>query len=485
MHVIPPPQPQEALPKRRWFGDRYRFELTAVILALFLFVAATNTQSGWIYVIISIIISATILNIITARLMLHSLQVSRTIPSDIRQGDKALITITLSNHSRWTCLGVTVEEHMPPTLPNILPQESYNVFNVPPHGQASFQYEVPCLLRGSHRFTELRLHCASPFGLFTQHRTIALENWLIVSPIPLDIFQNDEASRENDEERYIRPQRGLGDDYYGLHDYVPDDDLRHIHWKASAHTGQLKVREYHDRSPLRPLCVIIDPKPYPPPDNAQKRLEKQVSLAMALAERAESVHAKLTIAALIAGQVVICDGRLTPYGVFLADVQFDDTPQGIQMLEKWWQESDLAADSTLIWLSSAETKTATKPSWQTDSSTTDDARSQGAIRAGIRSASVPSWLTVATEQPDPDLRWLTGSELSNEAMPSWLNTSAAETQEGPSKNSASMTPTDNMVNWLADPEDTTGAIPGWLGPAEPHIETKPSWQSDYTNASID
>ena len=44
-------------------------------------------------------------------------------------------------------------------------------------------------------------------------------------------------------------------DLRALRPYVPGDELRHLHWKATARTGQLIVREYVD--PAQPWCVVV------------------------------------------------------------------------------------------------------------------------------------------------------------------------------------------------------------------------------------
>jgi uncharacterized protein (DUF58 family) len=48
-----------------------------------------------------------------------------------------------------------------------------------------------------------------------------------------------------------------GDEFRTLREYVPGDDLRKIHWKASARGDDLKVREM-DVSGLRQIAVVLD-----------------------------------------------------------------------------------------------------------------------------------------------------------------------------------------------------------------------------------
>jgi uncharacterized protein (DUF58 family) len=39
-------------------------------------------------------------------------------------------------------------------------------------------------------------------------------------------------------------QRGRGDDFYRIRPYEPLESARHVDWKATAHTGDLQVREF-------------------------------------------------------------------------------------------------------------------------------------------------------------------------------------------------------------------------------------------------
>jgi uncharacterized protein (DUF58 family) len=48
--------------------------------------------------------------------------------------------------------------------------------------------------------------------------------------------------------------------FHALREYVPGDDLRHVHWRSSARAGELLVRQYHDTR-RNHATVVLDPSP--------------------------------------------------------------------------------------------------------------------------------------------------------------------------------------------------------------------------------
>lgn len=48
--------------------------------------------------------------------------------------------------------------------------------------------------------------------------------------------------------------------FHALREYVPGDDLRHVHWRSSARAGELLVRQYHDTR-RNHATVVLDPMP--------------------------------------------------------------------------------------------------------------------------------------------------------------------------------------------------------------------------------
>ena len=80
--------------------------------------------------------------------------------------------------------------------------------------------------------------------------------------------------------------KGRGHDLYALRDYLPTDSARHVHWKASARSGSLMVREFAREDDPRVL-LVLDPHSDAARPNAtaaeKGRFERTVELCAAIA----------------------------------------------------------------------------------------------------------------------------------------------------------------------------------------------------------
>ena len=52
-------------------------------------------------------------------------------------------------------------------------------------------------------------------------------------------------------------RRGAGHDLFSMRDYQPQDDLRHIDWKATARSRRLTVREFTSEDERR-ITIVLD-----------------------------------------------------------------------------------------------------------------------------------------------------------------------------------------------------------------------------------
>ncbi len=72
--------------------------------------------------------------------------------------------------------------------------------------------------------------------------------------------------------------------FHALREYVPGDDLRHVHWRSSAKTDTLQVRQYHDTRRSH-TTVVVDDSVTSYADPAD--FETGVSVAASIAARAD------------------------------------------------------------------------------------------------------------------------------------------------------------------------------------------------------
>jgi uncharacterized protein (DUF58 family) len=80
--------------------------------------------------------------------------------------------------------------------------------------------------------------------------------------------------------------KGRGQDLYALRDYLPNDSARHVHWKASARSGSLMVREFAREDDCSVL-LVFDPHSIAAQHSAstleKDRFERAVTLCAAIA----------------------------------------------------------------------------------------------------------------------------------------------------------------------------------------------------------
>jgi uncharacterized protein (DUF58 family) len=105
-------------------------------------------------------------------------------------------------------------------------------------------YRLPSSRRGVYRLGPLELRLVDPLGLAHYTRVTALQTALTVHP-QYDFVPVVGLSSHRDEERRMpQPVIGKGgNEFYTLREYVPGDDLRHVHWRSTARLDDLVIRQ--------------------------------------------------------------------------------------------------------------------------------------------------------------------------------------------------------------------------------------------------
>lgn len=123
---------------------------------------------------------------------------------------------------------------------------------------------IPNLPRGRYELEGIRLVGSDVLGLFRRTRRMASQSEtplpeLICGPALVALAEHaaflHPAAGQLAGAIESRDRIGQGEDLRGTRPYVPGDDLRHVHWKSTARTGQFVVKETHQASRNRPLIL--------------------------------------------------------------------------------------------------------------------------------------------------------------------------------------------------------------------------------------
>jgi uncharacterized protein (DUF58 family) len=265
--------------------------------------AAWNTGNNLLFLVFSVLCSTLFVALTAGRASLRDLVVTARFPDHIFAGDPAPVIVTVNNTKRvLPSLSVVVEAReradasakAPRGLFSRRSRERKRVLAyfmyVPHRARVEQRVEQTFPARGRVLVTGFELSTRFPFGFFRLRRRLrARDVEIVVYPKPegvgdeLHLLPMDAGQTEAE-------RRGAGHDLHSLREYQPRDDVRHIHWKASARHRRLIVREFTAEDERR-VHVVLDSF-VEEGGEARERFERAVTQAASLVahfvdERAE------------------------------------------------------------------------------------------------------------------------------------------------------------------------------------------------------
>jgi uncharacterized protein (DUF58 family) len=144
--------------------------------------------------------------------------------------------------------------------------------------------ELPTGRRGRHEVGPLTLFRVDALGLGRSELALGGTAMLSVYPRihPVGAVTGGLPLHHHDGEATETSPRGSLD-IREVRPYVPGDEVRHLHWKATARTGQLMIRDYAD--PHQPqFTVVLDDRREITAPEFEEAVELAASLVVAAAE---------------------------------------------------------------------------------------------------------------------------------------------------------------------------------------------------------
>ncbi len=162
-------------------------------------------------------------------------------PVQAAAGSSVTMHLTITNRSVLPTGSLLLEDQLPQQLTG---RARFVVPGLAGRESRTVSYRMPNLSRGRYRAGPLRIRLTDPFQMIDIVRSFTATTEFIVAPI-VDSLPSLEPPRSHD----IGDNAGShsigtrGADDASTREYRMGDDLRKIHWKSSARTGALMVRQ--------------------------------------------------------------------------------------------------------------------------------------------------------------------------------------------------------------------------------------------------
>jgi len=243
----------------RWVTPSYAGWLLGS-LAIFFFVAATNTLAGWLYVISGISFALLIVAAIGPARSLSRIEVTRQPLHPISAGDRLVVELAIANPTSSAKSLLQIQDLLPTALGKpvtsvleTLPADDVHIWN----------YSLVAERRGVFRWQTVKLRTAAPLGLFWCHRDRIVPATAIVYPIVLPLTRcplidtTGRAPTQFHSAGY-QAEAATAGLTRSLRPYRWGDPTRLVHWRSSARYGELRVRELEVFIEGQRLLICLD-----------------------------------------------------------------------------------------------------------------------------------------------------------------------------------------------------------------------------------
>lgn len=259
--------------------------LIFVAILLLISTAAFVFANNLLFLIVAAMFSTLLVSGFVSRLGLAGLELDLVLPEHISARRKVRAGIRVKNLKRWIpSFSIHLTGAKESGFDSILYFPS-----IP--GAATLDESVDLFFprRGAQRQRNFQFSTRFPFGFIERREMVTTRHDILIYPC-LDPQPGFEALFDAVRGEIEAMQRGRGLDFYRIRPYEAMESSRHVDWKATAHTGQLQVREFAREQDWRVLIHLdLD---LPPGADAwfESAVECCAFLAFRLAERGMRVR---------------------------------------------------------------------------------------------------------------------------------------------------------------------------------------------------
>lgn len=203
------------------------------------FLAALISANNLLFLILAAMFATLMVSGFIGRLSLAGLELDFLLPEHICARRKLMGRVVIRNTKKWMpsfSIQVAGSSDSGLVLPLYFPV-------IPGGSRTEGPVELFFARRGAYRDNSFRFSTRFPFGFAERRINVPLRRQVIVYPSidPQPGFEDLLVSLRGEIASHYR---GQGHDFYRIRPYEALESARRVDWKATAHTGDLQVREF-------------------------------------------------------------------------------------------------------------------------------------------------------------------------------------------------------------------------------------------------
>ena len=232
-----------------------RSGVAVLIVAIGCFAAGRIFGTLELYLLGAIAAAALLLALLFTSTTKLSIGISRTAtPVRLRVGTPARVDLRLSNQAKRSTPVLRLRDEVEGTRAATL-----MLAPIPQASDATVAYRLPTRRRGHLSVGPLDLTFEDPFGLTRSivRASRAITLTVHAELIELEALQAVAGRDPTADQQKRRTLASGGSEFFALRPYVNGDELRRVHWRATARTGELVVKQ-EERPRTGRVTVLLD-----------------------------------------------------------------------------------------------------------------------------------------------------------------------------------------------------------------------------------
>ncbi len=245
----------------------------------FVFIAAMNSQANLLFWALGVMVGAFLMSGVFGWIFLRGMHVTRMLADHaVARAPMDVQYLVTNEKRRWPCFALRLTEARYTGDLTVVP-EGY-CLHLSPGQSTTVRAHLVAPQRGLVELAELRICCSFPFGFINRAVHLRMPRAVVVYPrigqLNSNVLKQVHGSAST--ASLSSTTRGGHDEFYGLREYRPGDNVRAIHWRRTARTGELVVREMTAEMPPTVL-LMLDLRQWSNMSDGRGQAERAIELA--------------------------------------------------------------------------------------------------------------------------------------------------------------------------------------------------------------